>query len=110
MRSYLPESDIDLVLLTKRNPKSCIPLVFSSLYGAIIDENATFVKSITIRNIEFVNARINVLNCVVNNTSVDITINQRGTLASLIFLEEADRCIGCNHLFKRSLILIKVRI
>jgi hypothetical protein len=33
---------------------------------------------------------------------------QPGSLASLTFLEEVDRIIGWGHVFKRSLLLIKV--
>jgi hypothetical protein len=63
-----------------------------------------------IRNVEFVNARTKVTHCLINNIGVDITVNQIGALSSLVFLEEVDRMIGCDHLFKRSLLLIKVRI
>lgn len=112
-----------------------------------------------IRSISFHNARTPVVNCLVQNVSVDITVNQvgrscsnhlrvvlapkcccwglmvslthslthppsacpclswlawmwrvqTGSLASLAFLEEADRAIGSDHLFKRSLLLLKVR-
>ena len=102
------KSDIDLVFLTDKNPKRCIPDIFNSLYSAIMDENSSSPRSMVIRNIEYVNARTNVLHCVVNNTNVDITVNQHGSAASLTFLEEADRVIGCDHLFKKSVILVKV--
>lgn len=32
---------------------------------------------------------------------------QMGSLATLTFLEEVDAIIGCNHLFKRSVLLVK---
>lgn len=62
----------------------------------------------TLRNIEFINARTHVVHCMVDNTNVDITVNQIGALASAAFLEEADKCVGYDHLFKRSLLIIKV--
>lgn len=61
-----------------------------------------------IQRIEFINARIKVVKCVINQTSLDITANQKSSLASATFLEEADRIIGKQHLYKRSVILIKV--
>ena len=116
LRSYLPESDIDLTYLTE-NPSGNDDIksfrsVFDSLFSAINgsnDINST-AKDMVIRNIEYVNARTNVVHCVVNSTNVDITINQIGAFGSLIFLEEVDRCIGLQNLFKRSVILIKVKL
>ena len=61
-----------------------------------------------IRNVEFVNARTKVAHCKINNLGIDVTVNQTSSLSSAAFLEEIDRLIGFNHLFKRSLILIKV--
>lgn len=62
-----------------------------------------------IRNVEFINARVKLLHCVVRNVGIDITVNQRGVLGSLLFIEEADKTIGCDHLLKKSILLIKVR-
>lgn len=42
-----------------------------------------------------------------NNIPIDLSSNQVGGLCTLCFLEEVDRKIGKNHLFKRSLILLK---
>lgn len=64
----------------------------------------------TIRNVEFINARTKLIHCVVNNVGVDITLNQTGVINTLLFLEEADKLIGNDHLFKKSLILIKVSL
>eukprot|EP00605_Chrysophyceae_sp_TOSAG23-4_P002963 GSChrysophyteH1.ASY1.ANO1.3265.1 assembled CDS len=61
----------------------------------------------TIRNVEFINARTKVCHCVVNNLGVDITINQAGALKTVVFIEECDTFIGKNHLFKRSVLLVK---
>ena len=43
----------------------------------------------------------------VDSLPVDVTINQRGALATAVFIEEVDRCVGRHHLFKRSALLIK---
>jgi hypothetical protein len=61
-----------------------------------------------IRNIEFINARTKLLHCVINNISVDVTVNQLAVLLSILYLEEIDKIIGDHHLFKRSLALVKV--
>eukprot|EP01038_Epipyxis_sp_PR26KG_P004838 gene4838-6782_t len=136
LKSYLPESDLDLVLLTPKsttkplvsNSSNVIHIInnhnndeksnedtktlseiFNSLCQEIClkDDGKSNNPHMTIRNVEFINARTKVAHCLVNNVGVDITVNQIGALISLIFLEEVDRVIGCNHLFKRSLLLIK---
>merc|ERR1712072_1438970 len=44
---------------------------------------------------------------VVNNVTVDLCSLQRESLGAVSYFEALDRLIGNNHLFKRSLILIK---
>ena len=48
----------------------------------------------TIRNVEFVNARTKLAHCLVNNISVDVTVNQIGSLLTLTFLEESELITG----------------
>jgi hypothetical protein len=43
----------------------------------------------------------------VSGISVDISVNQIGGLATLAFLEEVDRLIGRDHIFKRSIVFVK---
>ena len=47
------------------------------------------------------------MKCLINNVPFDISLNALGGVSSLAFLEEVDAKIGRNHLFKRSIILIK---
>jgi hypothetical protein len=148
--TYLPESDIDLVVISKpmlhnldaynhchvSSPttiKVALLAVFNAFYSTIIDDSSQLAtdcsyvqnvstsnlntrkpsclrKDMTIRNIEFINARTSLIHLIINNANVDVTINQIHALASATFLEEVDRNIGQNHLFKRSILLIKVKI
>ena len=82
--------------------------VFNALCREIAALEEDIASAYRIRNVEFINARIKLSKCYINNVGVDITVNQVGSLATLVFLEEVDRYIGQNNLFKRSLILIKV--
>nr|XP_023892053.1 uncharacterized protein LOC112004059 [Quercus suber]POE61264.1 hypothetical protein CFP56_43666 [Quercus suber] len=50
---------------------------------------------------------VKLVKCLVQNIVVDISFNQLGGLCTLCFLEKVDRLIGKDHLFKRSIILIK---
>ena len=113
IRTYLPESDLDIVIFLEKSAveEDTILCIFNSLCrDAISPVNGykKFQTDMHIRNIEFVNARTKLIHSVVNNINVDITINHPGAVAASAFLEEADRLIGNNHLFKRSLLLIKV--
>lgn len=152
LKTYLPESDLDLILLcphskysnnnnidsssdsfnhksnsqskssVSRNEMQRLTSIFNSWCEEISDKEEGISSSsssgsssssdmmMTIRNIEFVNARTKLAHCLVNNISIDITVNQIGSVITITFLEEVDRFIGYNHLFKRSLILIKVCI
>lgn len=60
-----------------------------------------------IRNVSFINARTPIVTMVVGNVVVDLTENQAGSVAASALLEEADNLIQRDHLFKRSLLLLK---
>ena len=107
LKTYLPESDLDIVLVSQNNELHCLTSLLSAFCEEIYSKT-DLEDPHTIRNVEFVNARTKVLHCLVNNIGVDMTVNQLSALKGLTFLEEADRVIGQNHLFKRSLLLIKV--
>ena len=53
--------------------------------------------------------QVRLLKCLVDNIVVDISFNQLGGLCTLTFLEEMDRVIGPDHLFKKSIILVSRR-
>lgn len=116
LKSYLPESDLDLVLITSKSSTDSsddidyLREVFDSFCEEVSQKDRGLSKytDMCIRNIEFVNARTKVAHCLVNNVGVDLTINQTGAIASIIFLDEADSIIGKNHLLKRSILLVKV--
>lgn len=119
LQTYLPESDLDLVLilpnaLAKRDAKSNSKFfdIFHALCHRIEEEPSELETShyspMSIRSVEYVNARTKVCHCMVNSVGVDITVNQISALVSASFLEEVDRIIGHSNLFKRSVILVKV--
>lgn len=115
LRCYLPESDLDLVILSgdgSTNDATLILSVFNVLCRTIIESDSGGRRdcSFIIRNVEFRNARTKLAHCVVNNLDVDITVNQINALESNILLEEADRAIGADHVFKKSVLLLKVYI
>lgn len=114
---YLPESDVDVAVFIPEledNDLKGITDIMLSFFEAIKETNDLCLQSQfdnnehKIQSVEFVNARIKVARCIINKVSVDITVNQRAPLATAVFLEEADRLIGCDHLYKRSVLVVKV--
>jgi DNA polymerase sigma len=80
LMTYLPESDIDLVLITDHGSPQLLNAVFDAFYDEIAskDENTSIHHTMTIRNIGLVNGRTKVANLMVNNIGVDVTVNQTG--------------------------------
>lgn len=111
LKVYLPESDLDIVVfLPNTDDMSVVLKVFCGLCAEIqrSDTKAVAESMFRIKNFEFVNARVKLAHCLVNNMHIDIAINQKSSLASAIFLNEVDNIIGHRHLFKRSILLVKV--
>lgn len=113
LRTYLPDSDVDVAVLVSDVQKAYFDThaafrkILDALYCATI-QPGNQDASHTLRNISFVNAKTPILQCTVGNIDLDITVNQIGSLGAITFLEEADRFIGKQHLLKRSLLLVKV--
>ncbi|XP_020252785.1 uncharacterized protein LOC109830042 isoform X2 [Asparagus officinalis] len=60
-----------------------------------------------VKDVQYIHAEVKLVKCLIQNIVVDISFNQSGGLSTLCFLEQVDRLIGKDHLFKRSIILIK---
>ncbi|XP_073269487.1 uncharacterized protein [Primulina huaijiensis] len=104
LKTYLPDGDIDLTVL--RDPGACESLaddVLAILRGEEQNGNSEY----QINDTQFIGAEVKLVKCIVRNILVDISFNQLGGLSTLCFLEQVDRLVGRNHLFKRSVILIK---
>ncbi|CAI9107140.1 OLC1v1006432C1 [Oldenlandia corymbosa var. corymbosa] len=107
LKTYLPDGDIDLTILCWPRPPatggSWAADVLSVFQKEENDENAEFV----VKDAQFIDAEVKIVKCIVANIVIDISFNQFGGLCTLCFLEKVDRLIGKDHLFKRSIILIK---
>ncbi|KAK1412206.1 hypothetical protein QVD17_33253 [Tagetes erecta] len=105
LKTYLPDGDIDLTAFS-RNPTlkdSWATEVRDMLETEEKNENAEF----RVKEVQYIQAEVKIIKCLVENIVVDISFNQLGGLCTLCFLEEVDHLINQNHLFKRSIILIK---
>ncbi|KAL0848589.1 hypothetical protein Bca101_021836 [Brassica carinata] len=105
LKTYLPDGDIDLTAFsTNQSLKdSWANLVRDMLEKEEKNESAEF----RVKEVQYIQAEVKLIKCLVENIVVDISFNQIGGLCTLCFLEEADLFINQNHLFKRSIILIK---
>ncbi|XWS32056.1 hypothetical protein CRYUN_Cryun23aG0128200 [Craigia yunnanensis] len=105
LKTYLPDGDIDLTVFSKnQNLKDTwAHQVRDILENEDKNENAEF----RVKEVQYIQAEVKIIKCLVENIVVDISFNQLGGLCTLCFLEEVDLLINQNHLFKRSIILIK---
>lgn len=104
LKTYLPDGDIDLTALAVPNfEDSLANEVRLAFEGEQQNEEAEF----EVKDVQYIQAEVKLVKCLVQNIVVDISFNQIGGLCTLCFLERVDTLIGKNNLFKRSIILIK---
>ncbi|KAK9665295.1 hypothetical protein RND81_14G103300 [Saponaria officinalis] len=105
LKTYLPDGDIDLTAFSEDHNVKDIwaEEVQVMLQKEEKNEHAVF----PIKEVQVINAEVRIIKCLVDNIVVDISFNQLGGLCTLCFLEEVDNLVSQNHLFKRSIILIK---
>ncbi|XP_044493681.1 uncharacterized protein LOC123217016 isoform X2 [Mangifera indica] len=104
LKTYLPDGDIDLTAFSVQNLKDTwAHQVRDKLEKEEKNEHAEF----HVKEVQYIQAEVKIIKCLVENIVVDISFSQLGGLCTLCFLEEVDRLINHNHLFKRSIILIK---
>ncbi|KAK4744662.1 hypothetical protein SAY87_010974 [Trapa incisa] len=105
LKTYLPDGDIDLTIFSNnQNLKDTwAHQLRDILEGEEKNENAEF----RVKEVQYIQAEVKIIKCLVENIVVDISFNQIGGLCTLCFLDEVDNLINQEHLFKRSIILIK---
>ncbi|XP_062210313.1 uncharacterized protein LOC133911878 isoform X2 [Phragmites australis] len=105
LKTYLPDGDIDVTAFSNSEELKEIwaNLVRDALEREEKSENVEF----RVKEVQYIQAEVKIIKCLVENIVVDISFNQVGGLCTLCFLEEIDNLINHNHLFKRSIILIK---
>uniref|UniRef100_A0A7C9ADX9 Uncharacterized protein n=1 Tax=Opuntia streptacantha TaxID=393608 RepID=A0A7C9ADX9_OPUST len=105
LKTYLPDGDIDLTVFSEDQylKDTWAKEVRDMLEREEKNEHAEF----QVKEVQYIQAEVKIIKCLVDNIVVDISFNQLGGLCTLCFLEEVDNLINQNHLFKRSIILIK---
>ncbi|CAK8567784.1 unnamed protein product [Lathyrus sativus] len=101
LKTYLPDGDIDLTVLSQESVEEDLAQAVCNLLGS--GENLEY----EVKDIQHIRAQVKVVKCTVKGIAVDISFNQMAGLYALRFLEEVDQLVGKNHVFKRSIILVK---
>ncbi|XP_028053552.1 uncharacterized protein LOC114257933 isoform X1 [Camellia sinensis] len=103
LKTYLPDGDIDLTVVCRQSTVEDLTGYICSFLEREGKKDTEFV----IKKVEYIHAQVRLVKCVVQDIAVDISFNQIAGLSALCFLERVDQFIGRDHLFKRSIILIK---
>ncbi|GMH28699.1 hypothetical protein Nepgr_030542 [Nepenthes gracilis] len=104
LKMYLPDGDIDLTAFVDFNSEEALA---NDVYSVLAAEDCNPAAECIVKDVQYIRAEVKLVKCLVQNIVVDISFNQIGGLCTLCFLEQIDRRIGKDHLFKRSIILIK---
>ncbi|KAK8612100.1 hypothetical protein V6N13_092219 [Hibiscus sabdariffa] len=102
LKTFLPDGDIDLTALSHPNMEENLAKYICSILQDK-QQNSEFI----VQDVQYIRAQVKIVKCTVNDIPVDISFNQMAGLSALCFLEKVDQLIGKDHLFKRSIILIK---
>ncbi|XVF29697.1 hypothetical protein REPUB_Repub15cG0144500 [Reevesia pubescens] len=104
LKTYLPDGDIDLTAFGRLNFEEALA---NDVCTVLEREDQNRAAEFVVKDVQLIRAEVKLVKCLVQNIVVDISFNQLGGLCTLCFLEKVDRLIGKDHLFKRSIILIK---
>ncbi|XP_022950092.1 uncharacterized protein LOC111453279 [Cucurbita moschata] len=104
LKTYLPDGDIDLTVLGGSNIEEALA---NDVCSVLNSEDQNGAAEFVVKDVQLIRAEVKLVKCLVQNIVVDISFNQLGGLCTLCFLEKIDCRMGKDHLFKRSIILIK---
>ncbi|KQJ89463.1 uncharacterized protein LOC100826374 [Brachypodium distachyon] len=104
LKTYLPDGDIDLTAFGSiSSDENLANEVRAVLESEELRKDAEF----EVKDVQYIHAEVKLVKCLVQNIVVDISFNQIGGLCTLCFLEQVDQRFGKEHLFKKSIMLIK---
>ncbi|XP_062094715.1 uncharacterized protein LOC133800703 [Humulus lupulus] len=104
LKTYLPDGDIDLTAFGGLNVEEALA---NDVCSVLEREEKNSAAEFVVKDVQLIRAEVKLVKCLVQNIVVDISFNQLGGLCTLCFLEQVDCLISKDHLFKRSIILIK---
>ncbi|RZC56530.1 hypothetical protein C5167_015388 [Papaver somniferum] len=105
LKTYLPDGDIDLTAFSEN--ETLKDTWANEVRNILETEEKSETAEFRVKEVQYIQAEVKIIKCLVENIVVDISFNQLGGLCTLCFLEEVDYLIKKSHIFKRSIILIK---
>jgi DNA polymerase sigma len=107
LRTYLVHGDIDLCIFAPEGLGLKDSWAVKLQMKLEEDQRGNAYAPVRIQDVQVINAEVKLLKCVVQDIVVDVSYQQIGGLCTLAFLERVDRLAGRDHLFKRSILLVK---
>lgn len=107
LKTYLPQGDIDVTIITYPLPVPGFELYLLQRVKLQFEFLASIKPDYKIQDIQEIHAKIPLVKCSVMGISTDITVNQVGGVRTLCFLEQVNRLLP-EHVYKRSIILAKI--
>lgn len=110
IRTYLPDGDVDISIFSPpQGPKDNIKDTWANRLVKFLEQEGSRPNApYRIRNCQVIQAEVKLVKCVVADVVVDVSFNTLGGLCAVAFLEWADRQVGRDHLFKRSIVLVSL--
>ena len=120
LKTYLPDSDMDLCVMiphgrasdwSARCMEKLLPLALAQRQRARSSSQSGIggggEHAFNVNNVSFINAAVPLVTCSVNGLVVDISAGHPNAVRAVALFEQVDRLVGRDHLFKRSVLLIK---
>ncbi|KAL5569725.1 hypothetical protein UlMin_026300 [Ulmus minor] len=101
LKTYLADGDVDLTVFSHSYCEDDLASGISNLLKGQRD------FEFRVKDVQYIQAQVKIVKCTVRDIAVDISFNQMAGLCTLCFLEQVDQLVGKDHLFKRSVVLVK---
>lgn len=112
MKTYLPESDIDITVLfteyfLKDEQLETPSRVSYSELNRLKEGLENSSQEYGLENIIIINAAVKLIKLYCDGIQIDISFNQTGGITTYKYLEAVDQLIDRNHIFKKTILMIK---
>eukprot|EP00850_Spirogloea_muscicola_P013668 SM000094S24685 [mRNA] locus=s94:163593:169096:- [translate_table: standard] len=105
LKTYLPLGDIDLTIFCQIQ---AVKDIWAYELKRVLDSEMRNPGALyKVTGVVLIEAKVRLIKCCIEGIMVDISFDQLGGLGTLCFLEQVDRLIRRDHLFKQSVILVK---
>lgn len=111
LKTYLPESDIDITIVFKDyflNRKTLWKGIISTKdLNQLKEYLEIHSQKHKIEEVTVINAAVKIVKLYWDGIPIDISFNQIGGICTLNYLEQIDEIVGKDHLFKKAIYILK---